>query len=57
MLIVRDFKMTYRLKEPNSLSCTYVLLQGKRTISVTMLIVRRFKITYKLKEPNSVSST
>ncbi len=38
MLIVREFKITYRLKEPNSVSM-YIehavdILQGKRTISV-----------------------
>ncbi len=59
MLIVSEFNITYRLKEPNSVSM-YIeqwTLQCKRTISacVTVLIVSEFKITYRLKESNSVS--
>ncbi len=57
MLIVRLFKITYILKEPNSVSMqwTYYRVRDEQSMWVTMLIVRLFKITYRLKEQNSVS--
>ncbi len=59
MFIVRLFKITYRLKVPNSVSMyidqlTYYYRVREQSVC-KMLVVREFKITYRLKEPNSVS--
>ncbi len=55
MLLVRQFKITYWLKEPNSVSMYIQQRTYKNYPFVIMLLVRQLKITYWLKEPNSVS--
>ncbi len=56
MLIVREFKITYSLKNPNSVSEQWIYYRVReQSVCIIMLIVREFKITYILKEPNSVS--
>ncbi len=59
MLIVREFKITYILKDLNSVSkyieqWTYYRVR-EQSVCITMLVTRELKITYRLKEPNSVS--
>ncbi len=56
MLIVREFKITYRLKNPNSVSEQWIYYRVReQSVCIIMLIVREFKITYRLKNPNSSS--
>ncbi len=55
MLLVIQYKITYSLKELNSVSMYIQKRTYENYLFVTMLLVRYFKITYRLKKPNSVS--